>query len=167
MVNVDGTLNCWKWVLSKNKCSCIQKMQLLHTTLRRFVGFHIVFRASDKMPLIHCAREDLESHKKVLKYTKLQINQIWCRYVVVNLPSGDTGRALPNAGAWGVECYTWQLPNLTQYSFIYHYCAYYHHCETTAHGSSHRLDHISGLIFTASERALTAGDIFAEQKRKK
>lgn len=32
----------------------------------------------------------------------------------------------------------------------------------TAYGSSHRVDYISGLIGTAFERAVTAGDIFAE-----
>ncbi len=40
-------------------------MQLLYTLFRSSVGFHIVFGASDPMPLVHCAREDLESHKNV------------------------------------------------------------------------------------------------------
>lgn len=59
IINVDGTLYIGEWVLTKNKSSCLQKMQLLHVMLS-FVGFHIVFRASDKMPFIHCAREDLD-----------------------------------------------------------------------------------------------------------
>lgn len=50
---------------------------------------------------------------------------------------------------------------LALYSFIYPYSVYYHQCETTP--SPHRLDHIFGLVCTAFERALTAGDIFAEK----
>lgn len=83
--------------------------------------------------------------------------------MIIYLPSGDTGCALPNAGAWGVKCYTSTItkpnPNTVLYTiFVFAIII----VKTTAYGSSYQVDHISGLLCSAFERAFAARYIFAE-----
>lgn len=138
----------------------------------KFYGFHIVFRTSDKMPLVHCAREDLDTHTNVTaEYNTAKKTHLVqeCHYLLTLC-----GHRMCTAKCRGLGCQTIYMTitkpqhSYTCYSwFFYHYWFAWFYYLYISYVSSHRLDHISGLICTTFERAVTAGDIFAGQNRKK